>query len=69
VKGSFGRVTEVSHVAENSLEVHLALEIMNNGHGSIASWSVDECKKRSDNWLRKKIESLITELTNFKREH
>ena len=64
IKGSFGRVVKVSY---SNVDVKLALSMMNNGDGAIASWSVGECKKRSEKWLNKRIKQLIDELNEHKR--
>ena len=45
------------------IAVKLALELMNNGHGPVAEWSIDECKYRTKQWEKKEITKIIRELT------
>ena len=45
------------------IAVKLALELMNNGHGPVAEWSIDECKYRTKQWEKKEITKIIKELT------
>jgi len=64
VKESFGRVTKIEDGSKYSVnvDVKLALQMINDGAGPIATWSEGECKKRSAKWLDERIKEIVHEL-------
>lgn len=71
MKYSFGRVIEIKEQGDKypTIVVRLALSLMTNpdeheqDDHRIAHWNPKECKRRSNTWLRNKIDAFRLELT------